>query len=167
MAAVSVILHAAVQGTAEPLAAAGLVDLDASILVQLGIFAVFGVLLNVLVVRPMRKTQEARFARMEGARQEAEGMDLRAAEAHGEYEKNIETARQAAFAIRDEIRDGAESAATASVANVRSEASRLLAAGREELAASGEKARVDAEPTTRELAETIASHLLAGSGGAR
>lgn len=144
---------------------AGLVDLDASLLVQLGLFLVFAVSLNLLVVRPMMRTHEARFARMAGARKEAEAMDLRAAEAHGEYERRIGEARAEAVRVRDELKSAAEAAASEALQAVRDESARTLEAGRRDLHATGERARKDVEPVVRDLAEVLSRHLLTGTKG--
>ena len=156
----------AVSATTDAVRAAGLVDLDASLLVQLGIFAVFAVALNLLVVKPMARTHAARFARMAGSRQDAERMDLRAAEAHGEYSKKIAHSRQEAMALRDELRVDGEKAAAASVNGVRDEAVRTLTAGRQDLDKAAVRARADSEAVVRALADTIATHVLAGPKGA-
>ena len=82
----------------EQIVQAGLVDLDGSYVVQLAIFLVFGLILNLLVVKPLGRLQELRYARMEGARVDAEKMDLRAAEASASYQRQIDDARGAAVA---------------------------------------------------------------------
>ena len=60
---------------------AGLVDLDGSLLIQLIVFGIFFLVLNMLVVKPMIAAHDARYEKMEGARKEAQSTDLRAARA--------------------------------------------------------------------------------------
>jgi F0F1-type ATP synthase membrane subunit b/b' len=73
----------------EPMIRAGLVDLDATFLVQLVLFIVFAAILNAKIVQPLIRTHEARHVRMAGARVEAERMDLRASEAHTAYQTRL------------------------------------------------------------------------------
>ena len=69
---------------------AGLVDLDGSFLIQLIVFGIFFIFLNVLVVKPMIAAHDARYSRMEGARKEAETTELQAARARAEYEESLD-----------------------------------------------------------------------------
>jgi hypothetical protein len=69
---------------------AGLVDLDGSLLIQLVVFGIFFIVLNILVVKPMIAAHDARYEKMEGARKEAQTMDLQAARARAEYETNLD-----------------------------------------------------------------------------
>ena len=89
---------------------AGLVDLDGSFLIQLVVFGIFFVVLNMLVVKPMIAAHDARYAKMEGARKEAQSTDLRAARARAEYEENLDKVRQEALETRDAIRAEAQQA---------------------------------------------------------
>jgi F-type H+-transporting ATPase subunit b len=143
---------------------AGLVDLDGSYLVQLAIFVVFALILNLLVVKPLGKLQELRYARMEGARIEAQKMDLRAADASASYRSRIGDARAEAVGLREAARDQATTEANSRVSAVRDEATRHLEAGREVLDQSAERGRADLEQEVEKLAAYIADRLLDAEG---
>ena len=145
---------------------AGLVDLDGSYLVQLAIFMVFALILNFLVVRPLGRLQELRYARMDGARVEAEKMDLRAAEANASYQGQITEARTAAVSLRETARDTATSETQTKLDAIREESSKSLEAGRSLLAENAEKSRTELDQEVETLATLIANGLLDAKGNA-
>jgi len=145
---------------------AGLVDLDGSYVVQLAIFLVFATMLNVFVVKPLGRLQELRYARMDGARLEAEKMNLRAAEANTSYRGSIDAARTEAVALRETARDRATGETQSRVETVRDEAQRNLAAGRTVLGQSAEKSRAEVAQEVEQLATFIADQLLDTGGRA-
>ena len=145
---------------------AGLVDLDGSFLVQLGIFLVFWMILNAFVVKPLGRLQELRYARMDGARIEAEKMDLRAAEANASYKGQIDEARSAAVSLREDARNRATEEAQIAVTAVRAEAEKNLAAGRAVLEESATKGREEVAAEVEVLANFIADQLLDSDGKA-
>ncbi|MCB9728802.1 MAG: hypothetical protein H6746_10040 [Deltaproteobacteria bacterium] len=150
----------------EPLLRAGLVDLDATFLVQLAIFIVFAVVLNKKIVQPMVRTQQARYDRMAGARVEAERMDLRAREAHEAYQTRLDAARRDAVQVRDRIRDDARRQADARVEAVRSELTEAQGATRTALQQEGQRVRASADAVVEDLARALADRVL-GDGGAQ
>ena len=145
---------------------AGQVDLDGSYLVQLAIFMVFGLILNFLVVKPLGRLQELRYARMDGARLEAEKMDLRSTEARNSYEGRITDARTQAVALRDTARDEASALVRSKVDAVKDESAKSLEAGRGLLEESAEKSRGEIDAEVEALATLIADELLGTKGGA-
>ena len=151
----------------EPILQAGLVNLDPESLgIQFCIFIAFALMLNALVVQPMIRTHQARFARMQGARDEAEKMDLRAAEAHGAYQEQIGDARRAAVAIREELKADAESNAREALTQATDETSRTLDSGRAVLSEAVGDARPDLDGQVEELAQLIADRVLSDGGTA-
>ena len=76
---------------------AGLVDIDGTFVIQLGVFLVFFVLFSTLVVKPLIRTYRLRFDRMQGAREAAEEFTARAAAASSTYEAKIDEARKNAM----------------------------------------------------------------------
>ena len=87
---------------------AGLVDLDGSFFVQLGIFALFALIINGLVLKPLGKVQELRFARLAGARAEAERMSAEADEASAQYRERMDAETAEAVAMRDALKEAAD-----------------------------------------------------------
>ncbi len=145
---------------------AGIIDFDKSLLIVLVIFLVFWFALNALVVAPMKDAAVKRHARMAGAREDAERMDLRAAEANTSYDARLAAARAEALAIREELAGTAQRNAAAMLATVRAEATESLRAGREVLHASAASARTELSPKVDELAELIADRIMSKRGDA-
>ncbi len=148
------------------LRAGGPVDIDGTILVQLGIFVVFAVLLNVLVIKPLMAAQQTRYSRMEGARKDATSMDQRTADASADYEAKITAARQGAVSIRDDIRSEAESKASEMVTSVRQTTQETLSGELASLRDSADKTRAGLEAEAESIAAQIAERLLSDGGSA-
>ncbi len=145
--------------------AAGLVDLDGTFLVQLGIFLVFFLVLRALVVKPMVKAQEARYSRMEGARQQAESMDLRAAEAFTSYDKRMDEARKSAVTIREDLKREAAAERNRLTADVTAEVNQQLAAGQQRLDAQVAEVRAAMQREVEALATLAADRILRAEEG--
>ena len=143
---------------------AGLIDLDGSFLVQLTVFGIFALALNFLVLKPMIAAHDARYAKMEGARVDADAMDLRAARARSEYDENITRIRQDAVSIRDGAKNEAQDRQREALATAQSSASSDEAASNEALKKELDDARVKASAEAETLADAIVSRLL-GEGG--
>jgi len=148
------------------LRAGGPVDIDGTILVQLGIFVVFAVLLNLLVIKPLMAAQQTRYSRMEGARKDATSMDQRTADASSDYEAKITAARQSAVSIRDEIRSEAESKALEMVTSVRQTTQETLSGELAALRDSADQTRSGLEAEAESIATQIAERLLSDGGPA-
>lgn len=145
---------------------ASIISLDKSFFVQMAVFLVFFVLLDRLVVRPMIRTQQARYDRMEGARREAERMELRATELHAEYRKRYDAARHEANQLREELRREAEQRADELYAKVRDEVERTRAEERRKLHQEADQARQQQDELADQLARQIVDDILSGRGGA-
>ncbi|MEZ4266123.1 MAG: ATP synthase F0 subunit B [Myxococcota bacterium] len=148
----------------EPILRAGLVDLDATFLVQLALFIVFALILNKKVVQPMVRTHEARHDRMAGARAEAERMDLRASEAHTAYQTRLDAARRDAVLIRDRLRDEARQQADTELEAVRIELSAAQEKTRRELNAEAARVRASSDAVVEDLAGALANRALSEQG---
>ncbi len=149
----------------EPILRAGLVDLDATFLVQLAVFIVFALILNKKVVQPLVSTHEARHDRMAGARAEAERMDLRASEAHTAYQTRLDAARRDAVLIRDRLRDEARRQADAELETVRAELAAAQDKSRRELKAEAARVRASSDAVVEDLAGLLATRALGEHGG--
>ena len=145
----------------EGLLSAGLVDLDGTFIVQLGIFLLFFILLNFILIRPMMKARDERYSRMQGARKDAEELDLRAADVAEEYESKLDTARRSAVEVRDELRAGAEKDRDKMLSKVRSEVEQQLASRAAERKAELEKARADMDKLVDELSDLAVARIMA------
>jgi F0F1-type ATP synthase membrane subunit b/b' len=141
---------------------AGIVDVDASFVFQLGLFLLFFLLMNFLVIRPMLRAHQLRFSRMEGARQDAEAMDLRAARAHAEYEEKITSTRQDAVSEREAIRDKANENRRIAVDEVRTEIAAAMAKAKDARTKSVDSALAEVDAQADALADAIVARLIGG-----
>ena len=143
---------------------AGLVDLDGSFLIQLVVFGIFFVVLNMLVVKPMIAAHDARYAKMEGARKEAQSTDLRAARARAEYEENLDKVRQEALETRDAIRAEAQQAQRTALNAAQTSAEAEEESANQARHTKREAAFADASKEAQVLADAIVERLI-GKGG--
>ena len=141
---------------------AGLVDIDGTFVIQLGVFLVFFVLFSTLVVKPLIRTYRLRFDRMLGAREAAEEFTARAAAASSTYEAKIDEARKNAVHIRNDLKSAAEEKSRAQLEGVERESARVLESGRATIAEEAESARADVDTQVEEVAQLIAARVLGG-----
>jgi F-type H+-transporting ATPase subunit b len=138
----------------------GLIDLDGTFFLQLAIFMIFAFLLNVLLVKPLMKTQSSRHAHMAGAREEAERMNISAADDAETYDSRIAAARKEAMGVRDDIRDSATAEAQAQLGSVNDETQAQLVEGRAKIAAATAATQGDTDAAVEALATAIADRVL-------
>lgn len=86
------------------LLAAGYIDIDATVAIQMILFGVLFVVLRPLIIDPYLKTVEARRDGLQGSREEADEMDARAERSIADYERKMRDARREANEIRDGLR---------------------------------------------------------------
>lgn len=146
----------------ETILSAGMVDVDLSLFVMLGLFLVFTFLLHMLVLKPLIAAQEKRHASMGGARDGASDSELKAAERRLEYEGRLTRARQDAVLVRDQIKHAAETDSAAAVASVEADTKARLATGQAALAQTAAKARADMKAQVEQLSTDLAARLLGG-----
>ena len=144
----------------EQVVQAGLVDIDGTFLIQLVVFLLFFAIFTTLVVKPLMRTYQMRFERMEGARKDAESFTGRAAQASEAYETQIDEARKGAVHLRNDLKDAADEKAAALVGGVEDESSRQLDSGRELIAEDAASARTDVDAQVEALAELVAARVL-------
>jgi len=135
--------------------AAGMVDIDLSLLFMLGLFLVFA-------VKPLIAAQDARHKGMGGAREDASAFELKAAEMRLAYEQRLGKARQDAVVIRESIKREATSQAHDTTHAVQVETDSRVAAAKGELAKFADKARVEMKGHGDSLANELAQKLLGG-----
>ena len=137
-----------------------IIDLDGTILVQLGIFLVLFFLLRALVFKPMTALFAAREEAIDGAREEARRMEREAKEQSGGFDEAIRRVRTEAGEQRDKLRaDGLQLERTMLNA-VKDETNRALEDARTKLDAERDAARRAMAAQTPVLARAIAGKLL-------
>ena len=145
-----------------PTMAAGLVDVDATAIVQFGFFIALVLILPRLVFEPLLQRFEQREARTEGARTEARQMLKEADEQVAVYEKAMAKEKQRALAERAAARNGAQQEANALIAKVRAETNAKIDAGIGALRTEGDKARGAIEAEAAQIAGLITDKIVGG-----
>ena len=146
----------------EQVVQAGLVDIDGTFVIQLGVFLVFFALFSALVVKPLIRTYRLRYERMQGAREAADAFTARAAAASSTYETKIDEVRKSAVHIRNDLKSAAEEKSRAQLEGVERESARVLESGRAVIAGDAQAARTDVEAQVEELAQLVAARVLGG-----
>ncbi len=136
------------------------VDLDASLLVQIGLFVVLLLILKPLLFEPMLKLFEEREKRIEGTRRQASKEDERSAKALAKYEAILNKAREAGAAERDAIRAEGVRKEAESMARVRDTVAKTIEQGRASLAANATTTRAALNAEATVLGRGIASRVL-------
>jgi len=136
------------------------VDLDASLVVQIGLFLLLLVILKPLLFDPLLKLFEEREKRIEGTRREASKEDERSAKALAKYEGILSKARESGGLERDQIRAEGTKKEAEILARVRAQAAATIDEGRKALAGDAKTARAALETESTVLGSTIASRVL-------
>lgn len=136
------------------------VDLDASLLVQIGLFVVLLVILKPLLFEPMLRLFEEREKRIEGTRREASKEDERSAKALAKYEAILNKAREAGGAERDALRAEGTKKEAETMARVRTTVANTIEQGRAGLANDAKSTRAALVSEAAILGRSIASRVL-------
>lgn len=136
------------------------VDLDASLLVQVGLFVLLLLILKPLLFDPMLKLFEEREKRIEGTRRKAQKLDEESAEAATKREAILAKARDAGSAERDALKaEGARKEAE-TMERVRATVARTIEDGRAAIATEATSARTQLGNESIALGRAIASRAL-------
>ena len=138
----------------------GLIDLDYSVFVQLGIFLVFLVLINFILFRPLMQTLDARRERTKGAREQADRDNAEAQDKIATYESELSKAVNEGAEVRKNLRSEGQSTAQARVSEAKEEQERRLADGTRKAREGYELARGSAMLHAKPLADAISGKLL-------
>lgn len=136
------------------------VDLDASLVVQIGIFILLLVILKPLLFDPMLKLFEEREKKIEGTRREATKEDERSAKALAKYEGILAKARDAGNAERDQLRSAGQKKESEIMTQVRSQTTATVEGGRQAIADEAKAARTALDAEVNVLGKAIASRVL-------
>jgi F-type H+-transporting ATPase subunit b len=137
-----------------------IIDLDGTILVQLGIFLVLFFILRALVFKPMTALFAAREEAIDGAREEARRMEREAKEQSGGFDEAIRRVRTEAGEQRDKLRADGLALERTMLNAVKDETTRALEDARVKLESERDTARRAMAAQTPVLARAIASKLL-------
>lgn len=143
------------------LAEGSIIDLDGTILVQLGLFFVAYLILYTLVFRPMVALFAAREEAIDGAKEEAQRLVAEADGLDANFQAKLDAVRVEAGTQRDTLRkEGAQREAQI-LAEARAATDAELEAAEKKLEAEAARLRKDLDAKIPALASEIASRLLA------
>jgi F-type H+-transporting ATPase subunit b len=139
---------------------AGMVDIDKSLFLMLGLFLLFALLLYVLVMKPLIAAQEARHAGTGGAREGASQAELTVAERKRDYDARLSQAKKDAVKVREALKDAATSAAATRLASSRADADSRQATRLATLAEASSAARKELSSQSDALSDALVSKLI-------
>lgn len=137
-----------------------LINLDATVLINLALFLFLLVVLRFLLWDPMVKLIAAREAGMEGSRDRAHALEAEARTKEAEYRDAQKRARADAAAAREKLRAEALTREAEIVAKARTATAQVLEQHRTELRARREALQKEIRATVPGLAADIASKVL-------
>jgi len=142
------------------LAAFPVVDIDATIFVQMGIFGALVLVLKPVLFTPWLEAQAKRVASIDGAFDKAKSLRGEADELSSDYDAKLATARDEALTMRSHMRREEEAAQAKTLAGARASASKELDDNRVRIAAETDKARQALGGKVDELADQITAKVL-------
>ena len=142
------------------LSSGSLVDIDATLFIQLGIFLLMLVLLRKLLFQPVIRVVEARHDATDGATEAANALREEADRLNDKFEKKLEEVRSTVKVDRERIVDEAHRQEREIIRKARAEAHDLLTKMREETANEASKTRAQLENEVVSLADMVAQKIL-------
>jgi F-type H+-transporting ATPase subunit b len=136
------------------------VDLDASLLVQLGLFVVLLLVLKPALFDPMMRLFEEREKRIEGTRHAATKEDEKSAKAHAKAQAIVAKGRDAGALERDALRAEGMKREAELMNQVRAETAATMERGRAEIGNEATAARNQLRTDVRGLGRDMASRVL-------
>ncbi len=137
-----------------------MINLNATLIIQLVNFLLLMFLLNRILFRPMLRILEERHQRTEGRRKQAEQIDAEAEAIWAQYTQRIQEAKAEADRIRSEIIRKAEAERQRLLADAAAESESRLNQIRAKIRAEADEARKALEAEARALAAGVAERLL-------
>ncbi len=137
-----------------------IIDLDGTIWVQLGLFAVAFLLFRPLIFRPMVALFEAREKAIEGSKLEALRLQDEAAAGTEEFDAEMRRLRLQAGEERDRLRAEGQRLERTVLDRVREETDKQLAEADAKLATEAARLRAEIDKSVPVLAKQIASKML-------
>ena len=137
-----------------------LVDLDGTVLIQLGFFLFLWIVLSRLVFKPYLALRGEQHANIEGARQTAEREQAEAADKLAHYEQQVLRARKEAAAGRVSQRAHGEEAAQQILAEARTQAEAKVQEARKKIQQTAPAAQLTLRARADQLAQMVVAKVL-------
>ncbi len=140
--------------------AMGLIDLDASFFVQLGLFLLFMLLMNALLIKPLLRIFDARKERTRGAKEIANSEEIETRALVERYETKLSAALDEGAELRTAQRAEGVSKMQATVAAARKQHDEVVVTGSREAHEAYDSSLRDVERAAQPLADAIVARLL-------
>jgi F-type H+-transporting ATPase subunit b len=137
-----------------------MISLDISILHQIILFIVLGLILNKILFQPYLRLLEERERRTIGAEHDSADLEHEGARLRAQYEEKIAQAQTAAYAAKDAILQEARQQREKILGQARAEAASKLEQARREIALALEKEKALAAAETATVAGEMVSKVL-------
>ena len=145
------------------LSGGSVIDLDATLFVQMGIFFIAFFILKSLVFQPVMGLFDARDAAIDGARAEAKRMETEAADKRQSFEAELRKVSAAANEEREKLRNEAQRLARQLTEQARQQAAESQKSAKDRMDAQAATVRERALAEVPQLAKQIAGKLLGRS----
>jgi F-type H+-transporting ATPase subunit b len=136
------------------------IDLNATLLIQLANFLLLMFLLNRILFRPMLRLLAERQARTEGRRQKAAQLEADAQAVWEDYQKRLQEAKADADRVRTQLVRQGEAQRDKSLATAAAEAEKAVAQIRARVRAEADDARKSLNSQADRLAAAVAERIL-------
>jgi len=137
-----------------------MISLDISILHQIILFIVLGLILNKILFQPYLRLLEERERRTIGAEHDSADLEHEGARLRAQYEEKIAQAQSAAYAAKDAILQEARQQREKILGQARAEAASKLEQARREIALALEKEKALAAAEAATVAGEMVSKVL-------
>ena len=137
-----------------------MISLDISILHQIILFIVLGLILNKILFQPYLRLLEERERRTIGAEHDSADLEHEGSRLRAQYEEKIAQAQTAAYAAKDAILQEARQQREKILGQARAEAASKLEQARREIALALEKEKALAAAETATVAGEMVSKVL-------
>lgn len=137
-----------------------LIDVDSTLFIQLGIFAVFAFVATKMLFRPYLRMRDEREAGIEGARADAASLSAEADARLADYQGTIASARSRAQNEQRKIRAEAATHEREVTEKARTEATRTIDEARATIAKERAAAQAELTPRAEAIARQVATKLL-------
>ena len=139
-----------------------MLDLNITMLFQLANFLITLFVLNLLLIRPIRKIIRDRKALMDNLSGEAESFETKAKDRLENYEAELTKARQDATVNREDGRQAGQKEQQALIAEAQKDAQKILGEARAKLTAEAEASLVELRSKVGNLSQQLVARVLNG-----
>src|SRR5262249_20154438 len=137
-----------------------LIDLDGTVLIQLGFFLLLWIVLWKLLFQPFLKVRDDRAHGIEGSRQKAAEMEASARDAVKKYDEAFNRAKLRGAEERQKLRAEAAAHERQVLGAAREEAQRALGAARAKISSDSDKAKQQLDTQASLIAKQVAGRIL-------